>query len=374
MRIGLVYDCVYPFTLGGVEHRNAEIARALDDPVTIYGFNYWQCDPARMIRNVRYVSLGAARNLHAGGKRKIADSLATTVGTLRALLSSKDDVWDIANIAILPVIAAWCAAALKRRSLVVTWHEYFGDTWNDYLGPRLGPIARRFEQLALACSPLVIAVSPQTRDRLLAAGYSADRMRYIPNGINVRAIEAVAPGVGSDLVYAGRLASHKRVDLALRALAELRKTKPVTLAIIGDGPERSSLEGLSRELKLEHAVTFHGFLPKDDDVISIMKASRLAILPSAREGFGLAAVQAWACGLPVIVCDDADNATAGLVTDPRLGTVVPARVEPIAEACAKWLNEPGGSAFRIEHAREHYSLERMISAVRAVYEEAFRSR
>jgi glycosyltransferase involved in cell wall biosynthesis len=375
MRIGLVYDCVYPFTLGGVEHRNAQLAVHLAN-VTLYGLEYWKRDPARKLPAVGYASVGTARDLHASGKRRIADSLATALGTLRALLSSKCDVWDVANIAVLPVIAARVAATLRGKALVVTWHEFFGDEWLNYLGPRLGPLARWLERLALRCSPLAIAVSPQTRDRLLAFGYPQGRLRYIPNGIDVEAIAAVAPGTvapGSPMriVFAGRLAPHKRVELALRAIARLKESHDVSFHIVGEGPERASLAALTCDLNLQDCVTFHGFLPNDSDVFAVMKASRVALLPSAREGFGLAAVQAWACGLPVVVCDDPENATAGLLTDPRLGSVVPAAPEALAAACAKWLNDPGDAAIRTAHAREHYGLERMIAAVRAVYVEAF---
>ena len=377
MRIGLVYDCVYPYTLGGVEHRNADIVRRLNDQdeLTIYGFDYWRRDPSRKLTNCRYVSVGRARDVHASaGKRRIADSLAAAWGTFLALLFSRDEVWDITNIAVLPTIAAWLAARLRRRALVVTWQEFFGREWDNYLSPRLGYIARRLERFALDCSPLAIAASPQTRDRLLAAGFPPERLRYIPNGISTKVIEGVRPFAGSaDLVFAGRLVAHRRVDLAIRALHYLRQSRQTaTLWIIGDGPERFSLEALCRELNVSDVVTFHGFLPKDEEVFARMKACRVAVLPSAREGFGLTAVQAWACGLPVVVCDDAENATAGLVTDARLGSVVPAKTEPIADAASHWLDTTGDTAWRIAHAREHYDLDRMVAAVRTVYEEAIR--
>jgi glycosyltransferase involved in cell wall biosynthesis len=274
---------------------------------------------------------------------------------------------------VLPVIAAWLAAKLKRRALVVTWQEFFGPEWDNYLGRRLGPFARRLERLALSCSPIAIAGSPQTRDRLLAAGFPNERLRYIPNGIATKEIEQATPFPGgADLVYAGRLTPHKRVDLGIRALQVIRAMRPhTTMWIIGDGPERSSLQNLVDEMKLNDAVTFHGFLPDDGDVFSRLKSCRVAVLPSAREGFGLTAVQAWACGLPVVVCDDVENATAGLVTDARLGSVVPAKVATIASATLQWLTEPGDTAFRIAHARENYDLDAMVAAVRAVYEEAF---
>jgi glycosyltransferase involved in cell wall biosynthesis len=308
----------------------------------------------------------------AGGRRQIGDALAAAGGTLRALLQSNDEIWDITAIAMLPVLAAALAARLRRKALVVTWQEFFGPEWLNYLGPRLGPIAQRLERMALAVSPIAIVTSPQTRNRILAAGFPAERLRYIPNGIATAVIDTVMPHPrASDFITVGRLVPHKRVDLAIRALALLRQEYPTaTLAIVGDGPDRAMLEALTRELDLTGAVTFHGFLPTDEEVFAHMKASRVALLPSAREGFGLAAVQAWACGKPVIVCNDAENATAGLVTDPRLGSVVSPAADAIAAAAARWWTEPDQAAYRIAHVKSKYEMEQMMAAVRDVYREA----
>lgn len=376
VRVGLVYDAVYPFTLGGVEHRNHELARRLAPahPVRVYGFDYWAKEPHRRLAGCEYVSVGAARPVHGpDGKRRTKDALAAMLGTLRALLVSRDDVWDVANIPYFPVFAAWLAARLRGRRLVVTWHEFWGDHWAEYLGRRRGMLAKWVERLALACTDAAIAVSPLTRDRLRRAGFPANRLRYVPNGTDVAAIAAVPPhpGPGAEFVYAGRLTPHKRVDLAIRALAVVRRERPgATLWVIGDGPDRGRLEALAADLGLADAVRFWGFLPADADVFARIKACRVAVLPSAREGFGLAAVQAWACGRPVVVCDDPDNATAGLVTDPRLGRVVPAAAEAIAGAAAELLAADGDADWRAAHAREHYDLDRMAAAVLAVYREA----
>ena len=81
--------------------------------------------------------------------------------------------------------------------------------------------------------------------------------------------------------------------------------------IVGDGPERPALEALARDLGLP--VTFAGFLPDYDSVIAAMKASRVFVLPSTREGFGIAALEAMACGVPVVTADHPGNAARDLI-------------------------------------------------------------
>jgi len=120
-------------------------------------------------------------------------------------------------------------------------------------------------------------------------------------------------------------------------------------------------------------VRFFGFVEDEATVLAALKACRVAVLPSAREGFGLTAVQAWACGLPTVVCDDPENATKSLLVDERLGRVVPPTDERIAGAMAELLEKADADrAWRADHAREKYDLGPATEAVRAVYAETLR--
>ncbi|WP_367884760.1 glycosyltransferase [Thermococcus sp. JCM 11816] len=94
----------------------------------------------------------------------------------------------------------------------------------------------------------------------------------------------------------------KNVELLVRAVQILKTEIPdiKVLIIGGDGPERRRLERLSEELNLVENVDFKGFLDEYEAVISHMKASRVFVLPSIREGFGITALEANASGIPVV--------------------------------------------------------------------------
>src|SRR4051812_13068193 len=101
LKAALIYDAVYPYTLGGVEHRNHTLARlwAGRVAVTFFGFGYWSADTGKTLPECRYVAIGPARPLHdAGGKRRLTDALAAAFGTARALWRSDADVWEVSNI------------------------------------------------------------------------------------------------------------------------------------------------------------------------------------------------------------------------------------------------------------------------------------
>ncbi len=95
------------------------------------------------------------------------------------------------------------------------------------------------------------------------------------------------------------------------AVAILKEDHPgIQCLIIGGGPERSDLENKVKEQGLSGSVTFTGFFNDSREVIARMKSSRVFVLPSTREGFGIAALEALATGLPIVTVDHPKNASS----------------------------------------------------------------
>ncbi len=89
----------------------------------------------------------------------------------------------------------------------------------------------------------------------------------------------------------------KRVPDCIRILERVRRETPAHLLMVGDGPERAPAERLARDLGLESHVTFLG---KQDHVERIFPLAHVLLLPSELESFGLAALEAMACGVPPV--------------------------------------------------------------------------
>ncbi len=111
---------------------------------------------------------------------------------------------------------------------------------------------------------------------------------------------AIAPAGEKLIVHTSNFRKVKRIDHVVQVFNEIRKTIPSKLLLIGDGPERTHIEEISRSLEACNDIRFLG---KQDSIEEILSVADLFILPSASESFGLSALEAMACEVPVISSD-----------------------------------------------------------------------
>jgi N-acetyl-alpha-D-glucosaminyl L-malate synthase BshA len=155
-------------------------------------------------------------------------------------------------------------------------------------------------------SDAVTAVSTYLREETIRAfGCEQCRISVIPNFVKLDEYKPRESEEGDGLRPPGhKLITHisnfrevKRVKDVIRVFARIRKAMPATLLMIGDGPERDDAERESRELEVATDVRFLGRL---DSVAGLLQQSDLFVLPTQSESFGLAALEAMACGVPVV--------------------------------------------------------------------------
>jgi glycosyltransferase involved in cell wall biosynthesis len=333
MRIAYVYDAVYPWVKGGAERRIYELSRRLaarGHEVHCYGIKWWPQEKDIVMEGVHLHGICAPRDLYSGDRRSIREA-AVFASRCFTSLERDHDLLDCQAFPYLPCFPAKLHS-LRGPELFITWHEVWGDYWHEYLGG-MGVIGRLVEMAVSRLTENNLAVSESTGRELQRLG--ARSVRVVPNGIDFRRIEKIRPSnVESDVIYVGRLVSHKNVDLLIRAIGNLRSEKSDLRAIIiGDGPERKRLESLARTLRLEGNLEFKGFLESYDDALALMKSSKVFVLPSTREGFGIAALEANACGLPVVTVKHRMNAVCDLVTK-ETGFVCAPSGEDLAGAIA----------------------------------------
>jgi glycosyltransferase involved in cell wall biosynthesis len=343
MRIALVYDGVFPHTLGGGEKVFHDLAHHLGGrhEVHLLGMKHWegpstlQTAPSVYLHGIcRPVS---AYKHGARGQRSLGQALRFAASAANALLSiERVDIVDCMATPYFPLYASYLPAKLRRIPLVSTWLELWRDDhWREYLGGGIkGYLAQKVETCAVWVPQHIIAISQHTAEGLKRCGIPDRRISVVPPWVDCDAIEKTPAGdTPSDILFAGRLVETKGVHLLLQALARLRERLPeIRCRVIGEGPERQRLENMSRELGLQDCVEFSGFLEHHRDVLAAMKASRLLALLSDREGFGIVVVEAAACGLPTVTLEAPNNAAANLVRDSGCGAVCSEDPDDIAEA------------------------------------------
>lgn len=332
-RVALVYDSVYPRTKGGGERRFFEIGRRLSDRFDITYFFHGSMDRGESRGRPRYVGVGGSRLMYAPhGRRSVTHGIEFALRLARPLIASRPDVIDCSSVsyAAIPVCAA--IARLCRARLVVTWHEYVGTGWGGYLPGSLAAVASSVERIAPHLSRCNVAVSRFTARRLLTG--SGVGARVIPNGIDWATICAAPPHPdGADIMFVGRLVWQKRVDLLLDAIRLLPPSVgPLQVMIVGDGPERPALERALRDLPRAVTVRMISSIETDAELFGRMKASRILVLPSIQEGYGLVVAEAQACGAIPLVVSHPNSAATDLVTHGETGLVCEARSSEIAQA------------------------------------------
>ncbi len=163
--------------------------------------------------------------------------------------------------------------------------------------------AADFER-ALRCVSRFACITEAVRDEAHAFGLDPARTVLIPNGIDLAAwgrARGPTVGAGGQILFVGRLAEQKAVDVLLRAFARVRVAHPrARLLCAGDGPERASLEALTDSLGLAGSVDFLG---RRDDVHDLLREAAVFVLPSRSEGLSNSLLEALATGTPVIASD-----------------------------------------------------------------------
>jgi len=194
----------------------------------------------------------------------------------------------------------------------ITWiqiihHLYenpFKRKGKNFLINLLGFISQRLSFILInRKADLVIVVNPLVRKQLIKLGFKRKKIKINYNGIDLDKFRNfAASNKRYDCVFLGRLNVSKGIfDLIEVWKIIVKKIPTATLAIIGGGDEqlKQMLKNMVKKNKLENNIDILGYL-EDKEAFGIMKSSKVFVFPSHEEGFGIAILEAMACGLPVV--------------------------------------------------------------------------
>jgi N-acetyl-alpha-D-glucosaminyl L-malate synthase BshA len=207
-----------------------------------------------------------------------------------------------AHYAIPHATSGYLARRILEGQLTVVTTLHGTDITLVGLEPSFLPVMK----FSIEQSDGVTAVSRFLREKTTTNYGIASDIRVIPNFVDTAKYARIecedirdrfAPRGEKILVHISNFRAVKRVPDVVRIFAEVRKKTPSKLILVGDGPDRSACELLVRELELAEHVRFLG---KQQELVPILSAADLMLMPSQSESFGLSALEAMSCGVPVI--------------------------------------------------------------------------
>jgi glycosyltransferase involved in cell wall biosynthesis len=349
MRICVVYDCLYPYTVGGGEHwyRNlAERLAAAGHDVTYLTLRQWERGEGPAIPGVRVIAAGPPMALYADGRRRIAPPLRFGVGVLWHLLRHGRR-YDVVHCSAFPYFSLLAAASVRRLgryALIVDWLEVWSaEYWRGYLG-RAGWIGIAVQRRCARLRQRAFCLSELHAQRLREEGLRGEVtvLRGLLSGSVVREDPLEAERL---VVFAGRLIPEKNAPSVVDAVALARQSVPDLRGVIfGDGPDRDAVLARIAASPEPAAVSAPGFVSAETVHEAVRRACCL-LLPSRREGYGLVVVEAAAVGTPTILVRGPDNAAVELIEEGVNGLVL-AGGEPAELAAAILAVLAAGPALR----------------------------
>ena len=351
VHICLVYDCLFPWTVGGAERWYRSLGERLageGHDVTYITLRQWPREAPAEVPGVRVVAVGPRMPLYGtDGQRRILPPLVFGGGTLWHLIrhGRRYDVVHTASFPYFSLLAAAVARPLGRFRLVVDWHELWTrEYWREYLGDRAGDVGWLVQKLCLRVPQRAFCFARLTAGRLREHGLNGEVT--VLEGEYAGHARAAPPAVArEEIVFAGRHIAEKRVPAVVAALARARERAPQLRArILGDGPGRPVVLAAIAEYGVDDAVTAPGFV-SSEEVDDALTHALAMVLPSRREGYGQVVVEAASRGTPSVVVAGPDNAATELVDEGENGFVA-ASADPEDLAAAILRVREGGHPLR----------------------------
>ncbi len=264
----------------------------------------------------------------------------------------------------------------RRRYLPIITTLHGTDITLVGMDPSYLPITR----FGIEQSDGVTAISAHLRERTLAAFSTRNSIEVVRNFVNCDVYvrdparyAAMRPLYAAPderlLVHLSNFRPVKRVGDVVEVFARVARELPTRLLMIGDGPDRSLAEHLARQHRVQDRVIFLG---KQDNVNELLPLADLMLMPSEMESFGLAALEAMACGVPTI--GTRVGGVPELITDGENGRLLTVGdVEGMSGAAMELLRDPTKLAAMAQQARrtaqDHFCASRIIPLYESYYNE-----
>jgi glycosyltransferase involved in cell wall biosynthesis len=302
MKLAFVSDVIFPYNKSGRSRRLYELANRLSKKheVHIYTMKWWEGANHRIENNIHLHAVCKNKPLWIGNKRSIWQAVYFSCRLFFPLLFSKAEIIDCDQYPHFPCYTAKLVSVIRRKPLIITWHEIWGKYWNEYMGI-FGYAGRALEWLTGRLTKFNVVNSESTKARLELI--SNQPARLILPGTKIQQGAAKRKGI----LYVGRISREKNLDTFLKVARILANE---TFTVIGSGPDEPQIKGLAESYGLD--IRFLGDVT-DNVLFSQLRSHKFFVSASTREGFSIAVLEAMGSGTPPIVVSHPDNAAVNFV-------------------------------------------------------------
>ncbi len=298
MRIGIT---CYP-TYGG----SGAVATELGKELALRGHEIHFISYAVPFRLNKYVENIIYHEVESNNYPLFEFSLYTLILTSKMAEVAQFENLDLLHVhyAIPHAVSAYLAKEIlkEKRDIKIITTLHGTDITLVGLEPNFLPLVN----FSIEKSDAVTAVSRFLKEKTITQYEIKKEIEVIPNFINTEFYKPnpncqyrdhIAPNGEKILIHTSNFRPVKRVTDVIKVFEKVNKEIPSKLLLIGDGPDRFECEQLTRQLNISDRVKYLG---KQEAIVDMLNASDLFLLPSQSESFGLAALEAMACGLPVV--------------------------------------------------------------------------
>jgi glycosyltransferase involved in cell wall biosynthesis len=235
---------------------------------------------------------------------------------LPAICAADADVVHAHSYGYFQVNAAALRRRLGRRVFVVTPHYH--PPWSMWGGKKRKSVRsvydRMFARSVLNAADAIIGVSAHEMELMTRVGYDTSKVRLIPNGIDFGRFDPIPSpypflkkygdrlGDGPMVLYAGRLAGNKGLEVLVDSMPAVLKEHPgATFVMVGeDEGMKDILKSKAEKLGVRRSLLLTGHIKSDEEFLAAFAACDVFVLPSEYEAFGIVLLEAMACEKPVI--------------------------------------------------------------------------
>jgi glycosyltransferase involved in cell wall biosynthesis len=311
--------------------------------------------------------------LRRGLRYRLAVPLYVLCGMVAIWRLCRRQAYDVVHVhwAMPHLLFGWVARAACRARLVTTFYGVELRWTEKALGPLRWLLVR-----AARSSGAAVAISRHTAEEVHRLTGVVPEV--IPYGVGLQpraAATSAASGGPFTVLFVGRLVERKGVRVLLEAMARIEEQVPVRAVIVGDGPERASLEAYAAAQGVRDRVTFRGRLPPEE-LDRTYAAAQALVLPAVvdrrgdTEGLGVVLLEAMSYGLPVVasriggITDIVEDGKTGLLVTPGDASELAAALRRLAQdrGLARRLGEAGRAV-----VEERFSWDAIVGAWDAVY-------